>query len=93
MLGLKFRRQQVIDGFIVDFFCAERGLVVEIDGAVHDDPDAVAYDQERTAILRCRKLRLVRIKNEELNHGTLEKAIRSVLAESPPLPTGEGAGG
>ena len=93
MLGLKFRRQQVIDGFIVDFFCAERGLVVEIDGSVHDDPDAVAYDCERTAILRCRKLKLVRVKNEEVSQRALEMAIRSVLAEPPPLPKGEGAGG
>ncbi|MGH7671494.1 MAG: DUF559 domain-containing protein [Gemmatimonadales bacterium] len=35
MLGRKFRRQPVIDGFIVDFYCAELRLVLEIDGDGH----------------------------------------------------------
>jgi very-short-patch-repair endonuclease len=37
LLGLKFRRQHVIDGFIVDFYCPALRLVVEIDGSVHDE--------------------------------------------------------
>ena len=35
--GLHFRRQQVIAGFIVDFYCHAAGLVVELDGSVHDE--------------------------------------------------------
>ena len=35
-LGVRFRRQHVIDRFIADFYCAERGLVVEVDGPVHE---------------------------------------------------------
>lgn len=35
-LGVRFRRQQVIQGFIVDFYCHQAGLVVEVDGDVHD---------------------------------------------------------
>ncbi len=34
-LGVRFRRQQVIDGFIAEFYCAAYGLVVEVDGAHH----------------------------------------------------------
>ena len=40
--GLHFRRQQVFDGFIVDFYCHQSGLVVEVDGAVHQANAAVS---------------------------------------------------
>ncbi len=42
--GFHVRRQQVIDGFIVDFYCHATGLVVEVDGAIHDQQ--ASYDQE-----------------------------------------------
>ncbi len=38
ILGLKFRRQQIVAGFVVDFYCASLRLVLELDGGVHDDP-------------------------------------------------------
>src|SRR5439155_23770635 len=43
--GLHFRRQQVIEGFVVDFYCDAAGLVVEVDGAVHAKRQE--YDAER----------------------------------------------
>jgi len=57
MLGLKFRRQHAIDGFIVDFYCSEQRLVIEIDGPVHDGVRALEYDRARTAWLATRGLR------------------------------------
>ncbi len=48
--GLHFRRQQVIDGFIADFYCHSAGLVIELDGAVHQAQ--LEYDTERDRILR-----------------------------------------
>jgi very-short-patch-repair endonuclease len=64
LLGFKFRRQHPIDRFIVDFFCAEAHLVIEVDGAIHD------YTQEedalRTEFLESRGLRVVRFHNEEV---------------------------
>ena len=63
-LGLHFRRQQVIDGFIVDFYCHKIGLVVEIDGPIH--LSQTAYDKEREKILRQRGLKLVRFTNEQV---------------------------
>jgi len=42
-LGVRFRRQQIIQGFIVDFYCHKAGLVIEVDGDIHDiqqDEDA-----------------------------------------------------
>ncbi|MCD6334861.1 MAG: DUF559 domain-containing protein, partial [Candidatus Latescibacteria bacterium] len=60
-----FRRQQIIDGFIVDFYCHPAGLVVEVDGEIHKQQ--AAYDAERDRILSARGLRIVRIGNEEVN--------------------------
>src|SRR5947209_2232331 len=64
--GLHFRRQQVIDGFIVDFYCHAAGVVVEVDGAVHEgQPD---YDEARDQALRARSLLVVRLTNDEVNN-------------------------
>ncbi|CAD0219562.1 MULTISPECIES: endonuclease domain-containing protein [Planktothrix] len=62
--GLHFRRQQIIDGFIVDFYCHQAQLVIEMDGEIHDLQ--VESDQERDAILTARGLKIFRIKNQEI---------------------------
>jgi len=62
--GFHFRRQQVIDGFIVDFYCHAVGLVVEVDGPVHGE--RTEYDAERSRILAARGLRVLRVQNEEV---------------------------
>ena len=59
-----FIRQQIIDGFIVDFCCHAAGLVVEIDGDIHQQQ--VEYDKERDRILAARGLRVLRIPNREV---------------------------
>lgn len=62
--GFHFRRQQVINGFIVDFYCHAARLIVEVDGQVHDEqPD---YDEERDQILAARGLRTLRLSNDEV---------------------------
>jgi very-short-patch-repair endonuclease len=61
---LKVRRQHVIHGFVVDFFCSELRLVLEIDGAHHDDPDWVVYDKQRSAVIEGLGLQMIRISNE-----------------------------
>ena len=38
-LGVHFRRQQIIEGFIVDFYCHQAGLVIELDGSVHEEDE------------------------------------------------------
>ena len=47
--GFKFRRQHPVGPYILDFYCAELRLAVEIDGEVHGHPDQVAHDQRRDA--------------------------------------------
>ncbi len=71
--GLRFRRQQVIDGFIVDFYCNSLALVIEVDGPIHEgQKDA---DQERDAVFTARGLTILRFTNDEVLH-----AVPSVLA-------------
>jgi very-short-patch-repair endonuclease len=65
-LGSKFRRQHPLGPFIVDFFCFDAGLVVEVDGAVHDTPCARERDAERDVFLQNCGLRIVRVRNEQV---------------------------
>src|SRR6267142_8305 len=48
ILGLKFRRQHVLHGFIVDFYCPSERIVIELEGNVHDTEAQRGYDQART---------------------------------------------
>ena len=75
--GLQFRRQQVIDGFIVDFYCHAAGVVVEVDGSVHEDQ--ADYDAERDRILTARGLRIIRFTNEQVNR-SLADVLRRIEA-------------
>ncbi len=63
-LGVRFRRQQVIQGFIVDFYCHQVGLVVEVDGDVHDLQKE--EDERREKVLREMGLKVVRFGNDEV---------------------------
>jgi very-short-patch-repair endonuclease len=79
--GLHFRRQQVIDGFIVDFYCHEAGVVVEVDGAVHDNRRE--YDAERDTVLAQRELLVLRVTNDEVRRDVNEVVGRIVRACLP----------
>lgn len=96
--GFHFRRQQIIDGFIVDFYCHAVGLVVEVDGPVHDEAEQADYDAERDRILAARGLCLLRVRNEEVmqNLGSVLERIRDAcrvgedLTPQPPSLPGKG---
>lgn len=64
--GLKFRRQHPLDKFIVDFYCNEKKLVVELDGGVHNEKINREYDEARTAMLAGLNVIVLRFKNEEV---------------------------
>lgn len=64
--GLKFRRQHPLDKFIVDFYCNEKKLVVELDGSIHDERVNKDYDDARTAMLAGLNVIVLRFKNEEV---------------------------
>ncbi len=76
--GFHFRRQQVIDGFIVDFYCHAAGLVIEVDGGVHQQQ--VKYDAERDGILASRGLKVIRIQNEDIRQN-LEGVLSGIVTQ------------
>lgn len=65
-MNLKFRRQHVIAPYIVDFYCHELGLVIELDGSHHGTDDAIEYDAERTKFLEALGLSVVRYSNHDI---------------------------
>jgi leucyl-tRNA synthetase len=93
--GFHFRRQHIIDRFIVDFVCVEKRLVVEVDGDIHDYKKA--EDQERTKILNQLGFEVMRFSNDEViknKEGVLEKIIFKLNSvSSKALSFGEGLGG
>ncbi len=64
--GRKFRRQHSIGNFIVDFYCPEERLVVELDGAVHFNDKAIEYDKRRTKYLENKRIKVIRFENQEV---------------------------
>jgi len=66
MFGLKFRRQVPIDRYIVDFYCPEIRLIVEIDGGVHGEPGRVKRDAERDGRLMKLGYETIRIPNGDV---------------------------
>ncbi len=63
-LGVRFRRQQIIQGFIVDFYCHKAALVVEVDGDIHDLQQE--EDERREKVLGEMGRRIVRFGNDEV---------------------------
>jgi very-short-patch-repair endonuclease len=64
----KFRRQHPIAGFIPDFVCLEKKLIIEIDGEYHNEEGQQKYDEARTQWLIEHQYQLIRFTNEEVLH-------------------------
>jgi very-short-patch-repair endonuclease len=78
--GLRFRRQEVLDQYIVDFYCPALKLIVEIDGKSHDSPEAQRYDTDRTqSLFETRGLRVIRLRNEAVLKATPEQIRHALL--------------
>ena len=82
--GLKFRRQHPLGPFVVDFCCPERSLIVEVDGAIHDDQ--AEYDATRTEMLEEFGYRIIRFQNDEVlnKHEVVLNLIASVAQNRAP---------
>jgi very-short-patch-repair endonuclease len=70
MQGYDFDRQRPIDRFIVDFYCKDLRLAIEIDGSSHDSPEAQQRDRERQARLESLGVRFLRFREAEVRQQT-----------------------
>ena len=80
----KFRRQQLIGRYVVDFVCLERRLIVEVDGGQHDEQ--VARDVLRTAWLESQGFRVIRFWNTEVFsnvEGVCEEVYHHLVVDDP----------
>ena len=66
-LGCKFRRQHSIGNYIVDFYCPEKKLIIEIDGAQHKRAKDTKYDAKRTQYFKSLGIKILRFWNNEIN--------------------------
>ncbi|MGH9441565.1 MAG: endonuclease domain-containing protein, partial [Thermoanaerobaculia bacterium] len=73
---LKFRRQQRVGPYILDFYCYDRKLAIEVDGGGHANPETRGYDVARAVFLSGAGIRIVRFWNNDVL-----KSLDSVLAE------------
>lgn len=81
--GFKFRRQHPYEVFILDFYCKEARLGIEVDGGIHKIKSSVEYDQDRTEILEEEGVKIIRFWNSEVMNdleGVVEKILAAVNA-------------
>jgi len=64
--GLKFRKQHPIDRYIADFYCHEIGLIIEIDGEIHENQKE--YDENRNNYLSAGNYTVLRFSNDDIIH-------------------------
>ncbi len=86
----KFIKQRVIDNYIVDFYCSELKLVIEIDGEIHNEQ--IEYDKIRTELLELCGLKILRFENEEVMNdtdGCIDKLIKFIETQNKSPSQGE----
>ena len=87
---VKIYKQRIIGRFIVDFYCASAGLIIEVDGSQHYEPRGAAYDSERSAFLTSLGLEVLRFSNRDIDRDfygvctqidlTVQKRLKSPLS-------------
>ena len=90
--GYKFRRQHVVGSYIADFVCLRKGLIIEVDGGIHHEPEKIILDKQRTEYLKDLGFEVLRFSNDEVIHrskDTLQRIQETLTA----LPDKESSGG
>jgi very-short-patch-repair endonuclease len=78
--GYKFRRQHPIHEFIADFYCHEAGLIIEVDGEIHNETERKEYDDQRTQILKEYNIKVIRFTNNEILNN-LDRILHIIITE------------
>ena len=102
MAGAKFRRQHPLPPYVLDFYCHDAGLAVELDGGQHNEAAGRRHDARRDAFLAQKGIRVLRFWNHEVLNQTeaVLEAIYAAMDQAPsrvepspppPLPGGEGS--
>ncbi|HEX9825288.1 MAG TPA: isoleucine--tRNA ligase [Flavobacteriaceae bacterium] len=90
--NFKFRREHIIDEYIVDFVCLSRKLIIEVDGGYHNHPEIQDADKFRTEFLEELGYRVIRFTNEDVI-GNINAVLAKISNELKVLPLGEDLGG
>ena len=91
--GAKFRRQRPVGRYILDYYCVEKMLGIELDGGQHSE--AIDYDRHRDEWLQSQGIRILRFWNNQMlmeTEGVMETIYRAVVEEVPLPQAGEGLG-
>lgn len=89
ILGFKFRRQHSIGGYIADFYCPSKKLVIEIDGLQHFEKDSKEYDDVRTNYFKGFNIKVLRFTNAEINTN-IDGVLQRIFEELNPPPLNKG---
>jgi methionine--tRNA ligase beta chain len=83
--GYKFRREHIIGSYIADFVCLDRMLVIEVDGLIHQLPENIISDVERTKWLNEKGFEVIRFTNEQVLFDT-DKTLKVIAQKLNSLP-------
>jgi very-short-patch-repair endonuclease len=86
MDGKKFRRQHSVANYVLDFYCPEEKIAIELDGQGHFEPKQAAYDRERDKYLASVGIRVLRFENIWVwnNPDELLEIVKSYYGKKPP---------
>ncbi len=86
LAGLRFRRQQVFGTSVVDFYCHEKRLVIEIDGGIHLGTDAIEHDKARQEVIELYGVQFLRFTATEVETD-IESVKRAIKRTADNLPS------
>ncbi len=95
-LGVRFRRQFGIGGYILDFYCPKNKLAIEVDGEVHNTIEAKEYDYVRDKFTQGANIRVLRFTNSQIQNSlelVLQTIMQALKSEALPLTKREVAEG
>lgn len=79
-LGNRFKRQYSIGGYILDFYCAEKRLVIELDGEIHNKKENLEYDKIRDKFFKELDYKVLRFKNRQVEEDI--KGVIKIIGDS-----------